>query len=363
MTLPKILAVVAIVLFATIGIAAAIKKMKSSAPASVPVTTTKVLSKSSVPLEIDIQSSTPSSPATKQASMPALIPLPPKPLKPVLPVSQSSSSALLPAKPDAKLPKIERALPHGDRIAEFFNKSDPKFPIVETITYRSRVAWQKGRPAWLSDYATFYSTSRHFIARSLNGKPDYFKQNVAEGDRFNVFRKDKNINFYLLVDTSLCRMWFYYVDVDTNQRVFIKDFTVGLGRDDSSRASGSLTPLGKYSLGNKIAIYKPKMMGMHHGQKVEMIRIFGSRWVPFDKEISDTSAPAKGFGFHGAPWRANEKGELEEDTSSVGKRMSDGCVRLSSKDMEELFAIIITKPTTVELVRSFDDAKLPGVEK
>lgn len=264
--------------------------------------------------------------------------------------------------PSANITSIED-LPEANRIEEFFNKGDPKLPIVETITYKSRVPWQKGRPAWLSDYASYYSTSRHFIARSLNGKPDYFKQDVAEGDRFNVLRKDKNINFYLLIDTSRCKMWFYYLDMDTNDRVLVKTYLVGLGRADSSKASGLLTPMGKYSLGDKIAIYKPKMMGPYNGQKIEMIRVFGTRWIPFDKEVGQTTAPAKGFGLHGLPWTANEKGEPAQDKSSLGKYESDGCIRLATDDIEELFAIIITKPTTIELVKDFHDANMPGVEK
>ena len=70
-----------------------------------------------------------------------------------------------------KIPKLSPRMddvPEADRVDELFNRQDPKFPIVETIPYRSRVAWQKGRPAWLSDYAAHYKTSRHFIARSLN---------------------------------------------------------------------------------------------------------------------------------------------------------------------------------------------------
>lgn len=89
-------------------------------------------------------------------------------------------------------------LPEADRVDELFRKEGKKLPFVETITYKSRVPWQKGRPAWISDYASHYKTSRHFIARSLNGKPDYFQQDVKRGDRFNVYRQDKNIQFYLL---------------------------------------------------------------------------------------------------------------------------------------------------------------------
>ena len=103
---------------------------------------------------------------------------------------------------------------------------------------------------------------------------------------------------------------------------------MGLGRVDPSRQSGLLTPLGKYSLGDKIAIYKPKMTGFHNGQKVEMMRIFGTRWIPFAKEVADTTQPAKGFGIHGVPWKMNEKAQGVEDKSSLGKYQSDGCIRL-----------------------------------
>lgn len=248
-------------------------------------------------------------------------------------------------------------LPEANRIEEFFNIDGDKLPIVETITYKSRVPWQKGRPAWLSDYATYYQTSRHFIARSLNGSPDYFKQDIAEGDRFNVLKKDKNFQFYLLIDLSRCKMWFYYDDLDNQQRILLKTYQVGLGRIDSTKNSGLLTPMGKYSLGNKIAIYKKGVMGFHNGERVEMIKVFGTRWIPFDKEISGCSAPAKGFGLHGLPWTlTTTQGEKNQDRSSLGGYQSDGCIRLASEDIEELFAIIITKPTIVELVKDFHQA-------
>lgn len=252
--------------------------------------------------------------------------------------------------------------PDVDRIQELFQVYEPKLPIVETITYRSKVDWQPGRAAWISDYARYYDTSRHFIARSLNGKKDYFKQDVSPGDRFNVFKKDKNINFHLLVDTLSCRMRFYYHDLDTNDRVLLKTYKVGLGRVDKSRASGLLTPLGKYSLGDKIAIYKPKTYAFHNGEKVEMIRVFGTRWIPFDQELGENTGPAKGFGVHGLPWIVDEKGQLVEDPTTLGQYQSDGCIRLSTDDVEEIFAIIITKPSFVQIVRGFEDADLPGKE-
>jgi hypothetical protein len=351
MSLSKILVVFVFLLFATIAILALFKKGKDQT--QIEVSEIKIT-------EIPIDEAAPSVENPNQES---LLPAVDSTLALLEKESRESKQE---NSQENKLAVIDAAtdtsgLPDVDRIEEFFNKGDPKFPFVETIVYKSRVPWQKGRPAWLSDYAAHYETSRHFIARSLNGGPNYFKQDIAEGDRFNVLSLDKKINFYLLIDISRSKMWFYAWDLDSNERTLIKTYRVGLGRLDSAKKSGSLTPLGKYSLGEKIAIYTPKSTGFHNGEKVGMITVFGTRWIPFDKEIKDCTAPAKGFGIHGVPWHyVASEGRFVEDKASIGKYESDGCVRLDTGDMEELFAIVITKPTVVELVQDFRQAGLPG---
>ncbi len=257
--------------------------------------------------------------------------------------------------------KVDENLPDANLIDRLFATDSSRLPIVETVTYTSRVPWISGRPAWIADYASYYSTTRHFIARSLNRKPDYFSQRVAPGDRFNVLAKDKNLNFYLLIDLSRSKLWFYSLDLDTQERILLKTYNVGLGRKESKRKSGFLTPIGKYQLGSKVAIYKPGTMGYFQDQKVEMIKVFGTRWIPFEKEIESCSESYKGLGIHGAPW-TESNGTLTEDTSKIGQYDSDGCIRLASDDIEELFAIIISKPTTIELVNDFHEAQLPGKE-
>ena len=97
-----------------------------------------------------------------------------------------------------------------------------------------------------------------------------------------MYREDKNFEFYLLIDSSRCKLWLYYIDFDLDERKLIKSYPVGLGRLDENKPSGNLTPLGKYLLGDKIVIYKPKMYGYHNGQKTEMVKVFGSRWIPFE---------------------------------------------------------------------------------
>lgn len=364
MSFPKFLAIAAGILFSIIAITALMKGGKSSAPS-----TGEALR---APLEVELDQEirmvtapAPSMPNETPAATPIIAAIPPSSASPASSTSPAAGPTVKNITAAAVVPvaRNDTALPDADRIDQLFNKGDDKLPIVQTIIYKSRVPWQKGRPAWLSDYAAHYSTSRHFIARSLNGKADYFKQDIAEGDRFNVLHPDKNISFYLLIDTSRSKMWFYYLDLDTNERVLLKTYQVGLGRIDSSKPSGMLTPLGKYSLGNKIAIYKPKATGFHGGQKVEMIRVFGTRWIPFEKELGNNTAPADGFGLHGVPWILGSNGELVENIGSLGKYESDGCIRLSTKDIEELFAIIITRPSTIELVKDFYEAKQPAAEK
>lgn len=329
MNLPKLLALVSLLLFGMIGMIALFKKGPAPTPAPASI---------QVPLEVELDQEI-------QTIMPAATPHQ---------ASISSEKGQVIADVD---------LPDANRIEELFNKNGPKLSIVETITYKSHVPWQKGRPAWLSDYASHYNTSRHFIARSLNGKPDYLKQELAEGEKFNILRKDKNFEFYLVVDTSRCRMWFYYIDLDEKKKVLLKTYRVGLGRLDASKTSGLLTPLGKYSLGNRVAIFKPKVTGTHQGKKVEMMTVFGTRWIPFEKEIGNCTAPAKGFGVHGTPWILNPQGVLVDNIDSIGKYESDGCIRLATPDIEELFAIIISRPTIMEIVRDFSESSLADMNQ
>jgi hypothetical protein len=258
----------------------------------------------------------------------------------------------------------DKDLPTANYIESFFDPAALKLPIVETVTYTSRAPWMKGKAAWVSDYATYYKTSKHFIARSLNRKADYFNQNVKNGDRFNVLRTDKDFYFYLLVDLHRCKMWFYYIDNETQDRVLLRTYDVGLGRPDEMKASGYLTPTGKYALGEKVAVYRPGIMGFHKNEPAEMVKVFGTRWMPFEKEIEGCSAPARGLGIHGNPLvYDNQFGKWVEDSSGIKNYVGDGCVRMPQVEVEELFSIIVSRPTVIELVHDFYDAQLPGKEK
>ena len=245
-----------------------------------------------------------------------------------------------------------------DQIWRFFAIGKDRFPIVETVQYKSRVPWLKDRPAWVADYAAHYATSRHFIARSLNGKRDYSTQKVSAGDRFNVFSLNKNVTFHLAIDLSRCKMWFYYHDLDANERELIKTYRVGLGRLDSSAHFSSLTPKGRFLLGNNVGIYKPGMKGYFQGEEVEMVQVFGTRWIPFAEEVSGKGESPRGYGFHGVPWVFDEKTRAyRESVETIEKYESDGCIRLKRDDIEELYSIVITKPTIVDVVTDYKQLK------
>ncbi len=335
MTFPRIILFGAVALFSLVGIVALVKKMSGGESPVVPAAA---------------RSSQAESPKAPQASSGA---------QEIF--EKVSNPASKPAKeiPSAQVDDF----PSIDRTFQLFTTGPTKLPIVETVTYSTTVPWLRGRPAWLADYATYFATSRHFIARSLNGRPDYFTQKVAPGSSFNVFRKDKRIQFYLVVDLSRCKMGFYYVDLDTKERVLLKTYAVGVGKSDAKSQSGYLTPLGVYSLGSKIAIYSPGMTDIARDQKVEMITLFGTRWIPFHEAIEGSQMLTKGYGIHGAPWLyPNPARSPVEDKSCIGTHASDGSILLAQEEMEELFSIVITKPTFVVIVKDFHEARIPGIE-
>lgn len=340
MAVARIFVIASVALFGTIGAVAIVKKSqakKSEANKSV----------QSQPIEINLESF--QSGPVKAVQIEQKIAV-------EQPAAANDASTRAPAT------RLKPEIPEYDRVELLFKKNSP-LPIVQTIAYKSHVSWKSGRSAWLVDYASHYKTHLHFIARSMNGRADYQPKAATDGQNFNVLASNINFYFYLVIDLSRCKLWLYAVMPDTQERVPLKTYRVGLGRLDNGKTSGALTPIGKYQLGSRIAVFQPKMMGNHRGKRVELITVFGTRWIPFEKELDGCSEPAKGYGIHGTPWQINSEGGLADTTAGLGKYESDGCIRLSAQDIEEIFSIVSTHNTIVELVPEFEMAKLPGKEK
>ena len=250
-------------------------------------------------------------------------------------------------------------MPTEGIIDSLFSTVFPRAPWVQTVSYSSRVSWKPGRAAWISDYARHFNTSTHFISRSLARRKVYNREDVSNGDRFNVFKEGVNINFHLLIDSVSKSCWLFLHDTDSSQRVLLNTYKVGLGRMDADSPSGMLTPYGTYLLGKRRATFNSSSTGLHKSKKVRMMTVFGTRWIPFDKEIGRCTHPAKGFGVHGAPFNpVNE--DLVEDVSSIGGNESDGCIRFKQEDVEEIYAIVVSHPTYVHIVNDLNEVDLPG---
>lgn len=271
------------------------------------------------------------------------------------PVVSQTPSTLKPISDDSSLPA------DVDRMCQLFQPYPPLLPIVETVTFSSRVAWLTGRAAYLGDYASHYQTSKHFISRSLHGVGNYFSDVVSKGDRFNVFKEDKEIEFHLVLDLARLKIWVYYYDKDEDAKMLLKTYPVCAGKLNPQRRSGSLTPLGTFALGNEIAVYKEGTMGTFKNETRELVNVFGVRWIPFGREIGNCTGSSKGLGLHGVPWKRRAEGEeLVECRECIGNYESGGCVRLLTEDIEELFAVIVSKPSFIHIVRDFSEAHVPG---
>lgn len=296
---------------------------------------------------------------TQQVDLSTLNPLKEKSLqgKPSLPIQTPQPSHPQPVQ-DVLSDSV--SIEHDQQqeaIASLFEKGST-CPIVETVTYKSRVPWKPHRPAWLIDYAHHFRTSLPFIYRSLTGEENGVPKTICDGAQFNVFRNDVDFRFHLVVSLHSRVLRLYYIIPGEHRVVFLKSYPVCVGRKDSSKTSGCLTPLGTYQLGERVGVFSPGVCGMHKGKKVELIQVFGPYWIPFDKEIRGCSEPAKGFGVHGLPSIPKNDKSYEEDDSSLGQFESDGCIRVRWRDIRELFSIVSTRKTFVEIVPSFQQSRI-----
>lgn len=219
-------------------------------------------------------------------------------------------------------------------------------PFVEKISYKTKVSWLNGRPAWGSDYSRYYKTSLEFI--ELSRKKPY--SNYEKNETFYVFKKNYPLSFVALVQIDTPELYLFAVNTETKERFFIKKYTVSLGRKSPSSPSGSLTPLGRYSLGSKTAVHKPSTTGTYKGESIRMMEVFGTRWIPFGEEIEGCSSPAKSFGIHGAPWKFTIEGS-SECKELARDYLSDGCIRLADENLKEFYAIVISRPAEIEITK------------
>ncbi len=110
----------------------------------------------------------------------------------------------------------------------------------------------------------------------------------------------------------------YELKVFRNGGLF-RIFTVGVGRDD-------LTPRGDFVIADRV-VNPSWTVGNREIPFGDPENVVGTRWMPL-RAVAPTP-PVEGIAFHGC-W----------DESGIGRSSSNGCIRLSNKDVEELYELL-----------------------
>ena len=160
----------------------------------------------------------------------------------------------------------------------------------------------------LSKIARKFNTTVSLIKRCNDLKSDTIRPN----NRLKVV----TVGFSIIIDKSQ-----NVLTLKANDEV-LKIYTVSTGEDNH-------TPTGELKIVNKLknpVWYKAGAIVPAESPK----NILGSRWLGLS---------IKGYGIHGTT-----------DPESLGKQITEGCIRMSNKDVEELFTIVPrgTKVTIVD---------------
>lgn len=154
-----------------------------------------------------------------------------------------------------------------------------------------------------------FNTSYAFIMR-INNKG---RTLIKIGERLKILKGELS----LLVDKSD-----YTLTILLNGH-FIKQYPVGIGKSDK-------TPIGVFVIDNKLVNptwYSPEGVYPYGNPK----NVLGTRWIGFEDRND-----LYGYGIHGTA-----------DPDSIGKDMSNGCIRMKNENVEELFDFVKAKTRVV----------------
>ncbi len=161
----------------------------------------------------------------------------------------------------------------------------------------------------LAKIAKKFNTNYAFIMR-INNKS---RTLIKIGERLKILKGELS----LLVDKSD-----YTLTILLNGH-FIKQYPVGIGKSDK-------TPVGVFIVDNKLVNptwYSPDGVYKYGHPK----NVLGTRWIGFEDRNG-----LYGYGIHGTA-----------DPDSIGKDMSNGCIRMRNENVEELFDFVKAKTRVV----------------
>ena len=165
----------------------------------------------------------------------------------------------------------------------------------------------------LAKIAKRYQVTTALLARINEIKNPNF---IRKGQRIKVIRGP----FRAVVDKGRHRISLYLQDV------FVREYPVGLGRDDS-------TPTGDWRVrpGEKLenpTFYPPASIGGPRIRADDPKNPLGEHWIGLEG-LTGGAAGQESYGIHGT---------IEPET--IGKSVSAGCIRMHNKDIAEVYAML-----------------------
>ena len=175
------------------------------------------------------------------------------------------------------------------------------------------------------------------IAKSFHTTHPFLERiNKVKATRIWVGMKLKIIKgpFHVIVDKSDYLMDVYVKDPQ-GKKVFIANYPVGLGEQDS-------TPVGMWRVRPNSKVSNPAWPDPRTGklyQPDDPENPIGEYWVGIEGLDANTKGK-KGYGIHGTT-----------DTTSIGQQMSMGCIRLRADDLAIVYTMLVDKHSTVQIRR------------
>lgn len=180
------------------------------------------------------------------------------------------------------------------------------------------------RGDYLSRIAPKYAVPYQFIER-INNTP---AERLQAGKPIKLVKGP----FHARISKSDFRMDIYLNDAD-GQPIYIRSFTVGLGKDDS-------TPMGPFIVAPNSKVQNPSWKNPRTGEfygKDDPKNPIGEYWLAL-KGTDPVTEAHSGYGIHGTI-----------DPQSLGRQASMGCVRLGDDDVALVYDMLESGRSTVQI--------------
>ena len=204
------------------------------------------------------------------------------------------------------------------RAAEVLSSANTKLLLTDIPFPGRKINYVCKSTDYLQNIASAHNTSIDLIQLSNHMKSA--DSSIWEGRVFRIYKGDWRVRI------SKKTLMLYLYDKDK----LFKIYHVGIGRENR-------TPDGVFVVRSKVkepTWYAPSGKVVPYSGALNVI---GSRWLSLAPE-GGTDKGLSGYGIHGTA-----------DPDSIGKTVSNGCVRMRNVEVEELFMIIPRlTPVTIE---------------